>query len=327
MKRLVWLCVGLLGLTGAATPSTPSVPKASLTRLTSGGCCSGTTWSPDSRALLYIDRPPGAAKAAIYSVPAAGSAAPSVRLSRIAFYAPDLTYAGIPKGNTMLVERLSDRKQWTLPTQGGQLLWGPGGQVAYTVSAQSGNYDRRIGRVYTTALGNTPRAVSTVYGGGAVAWLDANALLVSGKASALVRNRQLFTLDTRTGVRHVLVTALNLRGVQPSPDGRWVAYAITFDRVDRNGMFVQPTGGGAARKLAWFGSYQWRDAGHLLYIPLTMNAATHIVWQYDLNSNRSRPLLDLGTKVQSDQWQVSPDGAKVAFRRAGDSNLYVAKLP
>ena len=329
VKRLAWLPASLLGLTLAATSTgpAPGVPMASLTRITSGGCCSGTVWSPDSRALLYIDRPPGTAKAAIYSVPAAGGAAPSVAFHRIAFYSPDLKYAGIPQGDTTVVERLSDHTRWTLPTQGAQLLWGPGDQVAYTISAQSGNYDRRVGRVYVAALGGTPRPVATVYGGGAVAWLDAKALLLSGKASASVRDRQLFTLDTRSGARSVLVTALGQRGVQPSPDGKWVAYAVTFDSADRNGMFVQPISGGAARKLNWFGSYQWRDTRHLLYIPLTLNVPAHTVWQYDLNSNTSRPLLNLGAKVQSDQWQVSPDGAEVAFRRAGDGNMYVAKLP
>ena len=208
-----------------------------------------------------------------------------MRFSRVAFYSPDLKYAGIPQGNTTVVERLSDGKQWTLPTQGERLLWGPGAQVAYTISAQSGNYDRRIGRVYITTLGKTPRAVATVYGGGAVAWLDASTLLVSGKANALIRDRQLFTLNTQTGARRVLVTALNPRGVQPSPDGKWVAYSVTFDSAGRNGMFVQPTSGGAARKLDWFGSYQWRDAQNLVYIPLTLSVPTHTVRQYDLKQH------------------------------------------
>lgn len=54
---------------------------------------------------------------------------------------------------------------------------------------------------------------------------------------------------------------------------------------------------------------------------------THTVWQYDLGSGQARPLLNLGAKVQSEQWQASPDGQKVAFRRAGDGNIYVAALP
>lgn len=330
-KALGWLAAGLLGLTLAAAPDLSSVPKATLTRLTKGGCCTGTVWSPDSGALLYIDKPPGAAKAAIYGVPAAGISAPGVRFSRIAFYSPDLKYAAIPQGNSpqgngTVVERLSDQKRWTLPTQGAQLLWGPGEQVAYTVSAQSGNYDRRAGRVYVARLGETPRSVATLYGGSAVAWLNATTLLLSGKASAGVRDRQLFTLDVQSAARRTLASALNFRGVQPSPDGKQVAYSVTFDSVARNGLFVQPTSGGAARRLDWFGSYQWRGNG-LLYIPLTLNLPTHTLRLYDLGSGQSRPLLNLGAKVQSDQWQVSPDGQKVAFRRAGDGNIYVTRLP
>ena len=314
----------LPGLTFAAAPSSP---KAALTRVTSGGCCTGTAWTPDSRALLYLDKPPGAAKAAIYAVPAAGEAAPSVRFSRVAFYSPDLKYAAIPQGNSTVVERLSDGKRWTLNTQGAQLLWGTEGRVSYTVSAQSGNYDRRVSRVYALTLGEVPRLVATLYGGGAVAWLNGDTLLLSGKLEAAARDRQLFTLGVQDGARRTLTSALNLRGVQPSPDGKWVAYSVAFDRPERNGMFVQPTTGGAARRLNWFGSYGWRGSGSLLYIPLTLNVPTHTVWRYGLDDNTSRPLLNLGTKVQSGDWQVSPDGQKVAFRRAGDGNIYVAALP
>lgn len=324
MRRQGWLAAALLGLALAAVPTPPT---ASLTRVTTGGCCTGTTWSPDSRALLYIDKPPGAVRAAIYSVPAAGGAAPSVRFTRVAFYSPDLKYAAVPQGSTTLVERLADQRRWTLPTQGAQLLWGPGGRVAYTVSAQSGNYDRRSGRVYVATLGGTPRNVTTLYGGSAVAWLGGGTLLLSGKSEAAARDRQLFTLNLQTGARRTLATALNLRGVQASPDGRWVAYSVVFDRPARNGLFVQPTAGGAARKLNWFGSYQWRGSGNLAYVPLKLGVATHTINLYDLGSGQSRPLLNLGAKVQSDQWQVSPDGRLVVFRRAGEGNVYVAKLP
>ena len=324
MKRASWLAAGLLGLALAATPATP---KAALTRVTSGGCCGGTVWTPDSRSLLYIDRPPGAAKAAVYSVPAAGGVGPSVRFSRVAFYSPDLRYAAVPQGSSTLVERLSGGQRWTLNTQGAQLLWGPGQQVAYTVSAQSGNYDQRSSRVYVAALGKTPRLVATVYGGSAAAWLGPQTLLMSGKTVAGARDRQLYTLDLRSGTRRTLATALNLRGVQASPDGQWVVYTVAFDSAARNGLFLQSTAGGAARRLNWFGSYQWRGSSSLLYIPLILNVAAHTVQLYDLKSGQSRPLLDLGAKVQSDQWLTSPDGQKLAFRRAGDGNVYVTKLP
>lgn len=329
MNRCLLLAVaGLTGLlTTLALAATSSAPKATPVRLTSGGCCTGTVWTPDSRSLLYIDRPPGAAQAAVYGVPVSGASAPGVRFSRIAFYSPDLKYAAVPQGNSTVVERLSDRKRWTLPTQGVGVLWGPDEQVAYTVSAQSGNYDRRVSRVYRVTLGAAPRLVATLYGGGATAWLNSGTLLLSGKIRAADRDRQLFTLNVQTGARRTLATALNLRGVQPSPDGKWVAYSVAFDTAARNGMFVQPTGGGEARKLGWFGSYQWRDSSSLLYIPLTLNVATHTVWRYDLGTAASRPLLNLAAKVQSGDWQVSPDGLKVAFRKTSDGNIYVAALP
>src|SRR5512137_750188 len=49
-------------LTPTATPTPP------LTQLTSGGCCVNPGWSPDSRQVLFIDKPSEGDPAGIYAV-------------------------------------------------------------------------------------------------------------------------------------------------------------------------------------------------------------------------------------------------------------------
>jgi hypothetical protein len=105
-----------------------------------------------------------------------------------------------------------------------------------------------------------------------------------------------------------------------------VAYYVAFDRPERNGLFVVSRGG-QGQRLDWFGSYRWRDAQRLVYIPLLLGQPTHRLFEYDLQSHTSRLLADLGTQVSHDQWQVSPDGQRLVFLSSRDRNLWVLELP
>jgi hypothetical protein len=310
--------------TGSAQPGVAQ--KA--VRVTSPGCCTSFAWGPASDELLYLDRPPGAAATAIYSAPAGGGPA-RVRFSRVSFLSPDLRYAALPALSGTVLERLQGGARSTLNNTGGEPVWNGAvpGRVAYTVTAISGNYDRRSSRIYAQDFGGPARLLATLYGGGVSDWTSRTTLLVSGKPSADARSRQLFTLDTVSGARRVLNTALNFRGVSAAPGGDWVAYAVAFNPAGGNGLYVQGAASGAPRRLNFYGSYRWRDGTHLLYIPLTLNVATHVLYEYDVQTQKSRTLLDLGTTVLSDQWSVSPDGRRVAYQAAGDAAVYVRALP
>lgn len=293
-----------------------------------GTCCPGAVWSPDSRSLLFLDGPPARKGTGIYSVPAAGGPV-GQRFSSVAFFSPRLLWAVRPgTGENTTLERLADGRRFTLPTAGGDVTWNRAEtRLAYTRSAVSGNFDRRVTRVFVADVFGAPRQVATVYGGGVSGWVNDSALLLTGKRSAGDRDRELFTLNPATGARRTLGTALSFRGVSLSPDGARVVYYVAFDSAARNGLWLQPTAGSPARKLGAFGSYRWRDANRLLLIPLQPGGGPHVLREYDVRTNRWRTLGDLGDRVRQGDWSVSPNGQRVAYLSAKDGNVRVLRLP
>ncbi len=325
MKR--WLMEGMSALVfvlGASALAATLPSKAVL----SGTCCPGAKWTPDSRALLFLDGPPARGSTGIYQVSAEGGPV-TRRFSSVAFYSPRLLWAVRPgTGVNTTLERLADGRKFTLPTYGADVSWNRAEtRLAYTRSATTGNYDRRMTRVYVADVLGSPRQVATVYGGDIVGWVDDRTLLLTGKRNAANRDRDLFTLDTRSGARRTLASALAFRGLSLSPDGARVVYYVAFDSRARNGLWLQPTAGGTPRRLDTFGAYRWRDAEHLLLIPLQPDGSSHLLREYDLRTHTWRTLGDLGDQVRQGDWSVSPDGRHLAYLSARDGNVRVVALP
>ena len=317
---LAGLCLGALLPARAATlPSQPVL---------SGECCPGAVWAPDSGSLLFLDGPPARAQTAIYAVPAGGGAV-TRRFSTVAFYSPRLRWQVSPgAGLDTTLRRLADGKTFRLPTAGADVTWSPSEtRLAYVRSDTTGNYDRRAARVFVADVFGAPRAALTLYGGGVIGWVGEQKLLLSGKADPGQRDRELLTLDLRSGARTRLAAALSFRSVLPSPDGSRVLYSVTFDRPERNGLWLQSTAGGPPRELAAFGAYRWRDARRLLLIPLTPGEGAHTLRQYDVVSGTWTTLGDLGDRVRQGDWNVSPDGTRLSYLSARDGNLRVLRLP
>lgn len=294
-------------------------------RLTSGGCCVSPLWSPDSSTVLFLDKPDRQSPVALYGVSVLQPGPPKPLLP-IAHYSPRFTHALLP-GRPSLIERLSDGQLFYLETEGGNVVWSPGSRrLGWNITQFEGNFDRRRSDVWIAAFGGLPQRVATVYGGGLTGWLDEETLLLTGKRTPQEALRNLETLHLPTGERRVLSSAMSMRSILPSPDGRWMVYYVAFDRPERNGLYVTSREG-EKRKLNWFGSYRWRDNQRLVYIPLVLGQPTHRLFEYDLQSRTTRLLADLGAKVLNDQWQVSPDGRRVVFLSSQDRNLWLLELP
>lgn len=310
-----------LTLSAAFSASLPSEP------VLSGVCCPGAVWTPDSRALLFLDGPPERGNTGIYQVPAGGGAV-TLKFSSVAFYSPALKWAVRPgSGASTVIERLADGKRFSLPTWGGDVVWNSTEtRLAYTLGDTSGNYDRRASQVYLAEVFGLPRQVATVYGGGVLGWVDDQTLLLSGKSAPGKRERELFTLNVQSSAKRVLRSALSFRSVALSPGGRRVAYTISFDSAARNGLWLQDTAGGPPLKLPEFGAYRWRDSQRLLLIPLS-SGRLHTLRQYDVQSGAWVTLGDLGDQVRQGDWQVSPDGSRVSYLSARDGNVHVLRLP
>lgn len=201
MRRILALALAL----GASALAATLPSRAVL----SGTCCPGAVWTPDSRALLFLDGPPARASTGIYQVPAAGGPV-TRRFSSVAFFSPRLLWAVRPStGEATVVERLADGRRFTVPTYGADVTWNRAEtRLAYTRSATTGNFDRRATRIFVADVFAAPRQVATVYGGGIVGWVNDRTLLLTGKRNPADRDRDLFTLDTRTGARGTLASTL-----------------------------------------------------------------------------------------------------------------------
>ncbi|BDP42512.1 hypothetical protein DAETH_24810 [Deinococcus aetherius] len=325
MKRVPFKRVWALALALSASSLAATLPSRAVL---SGTCCPGAVWTPDSQALLFLDGPPARPTTGIYQVSADGETV-TRRFSSVAFFSPKLRWAVRPgTGENTVIERLADGRRFTLPTRGGDVTWTASeNRLAFTRSDTAGNFDRRATRVFAADVFGSPRQVATLYGGGISGWLNENVLLLNGKRSPGNRDRELFTLDTRTGARRSLATALSFRGVSVSPDGSRVIYYVAFDSAARNGLWLRPTSGGTPRKLDAFGSYRWRDARRLLLIPLRADGSPHVLREYNVGTNAWRTLGDLGDQVRQGDWNVSPDGERVSYLSARDGNVRVVELP
>ncbi|CAM3674599.1 hypothetical protein [Deinococcus frigens] len=293
-----------------------------------GECCPGTVWTPDSGALLFLDGPPTRASTGFYQVAATGGEV-TRRFSSVAYFSPKLRWAVRPgPGEATVLERLADGKRFTLPTYGADVSWNDAETgLAYTRSDTSGNYDRRATRVYVADAFGSPRTVATLYGGGVSGWVDDDTLLLSGKSAPGNRDRELFTLNIRSGAKKTLRTALGFRGISLSPDGARVLYTISFDSAARNGLWLQSTAGGSPTEMGDYGSYRWRDAGRFVLIPLKPGGGAHILRQYNVRANAWNTLGDLGDQVRQGDWNISPTGKLLNYLSAKDGNVRVLTLP
>jgi Tol biopolymer transport system component len=122
-----------------------------------------------------------------------------------------------------------------------------------------------------------------------------------------------------------------LRGLSVSPDGKSLIYSIAFAQdAQQNGLWFINTDGTGRKKLDFFGAFQWRDAQRLVYVPLDLNAPSHIFYEYSLPTGAQRELTDPQTesfRISNGDWSLSPDGNKIVFVKAQDRNLWLIQLP
>ena len=326
--------------TPSATPTATATPTPTLRRLTSDGCCTQPFWSPDSGSVLFIDRPPADPRLGIWGVDINGAAnGPELRTERIAFYTSDLSYAIEYGGNQTVIERLDaplgeTSERWTVPAGGRSISLSPGHtRIAWQVSNENVPSERSVTELWVANLdGSEARSVATLPRGGLVGWLSEDVLVLSGRESVESRDTVVYSFSLLDGTKVELIHAERPRGYALSADRRWLAYYITFsDNRSENGLWVVRTDGSERRQLdrELFGDYAWRDARHLLLIPMRPDATFHELWEYDAETAEVRRLTDptiTPFKIANGDWDVSPDGRLVAFVSSSDHNIWLLTL-
>jgi hypothetical protein len=327
-----------------ATPT----PLASLIQLTQGKCCAQPFWASDSHRVLFIDKPEATGPTGIYGVDIDNPGAIKLVTTLVAYYTSDLKYATFFDGAFTIVENLDDGEKWRLGTGGRGVLLSPDRtRVVWNETPETLPFENRLTNVMIGSLSRSPgadqsggdaRTLVRSLRGGATAWLDDQHLLMTGRESPDSQEVTLFTFSLADGTRQDLDRARNLRSITPSPDGKWIAYAIVFDeQPERDGLWLvrrdsgsEASGTGAPRKLGFFGGFQWRDARRLVYVPLEPGAQGQVLYEYDVAVDRARQLTDptrTPFKIANGDWAISPDGNKIVFVNAQDMNLWLINIP
>jgi Tol biopolymer transport system component len=328
----------------APTPTlSPSpTPMPELRQLTAGGCCTQPFWSPDSRQVLFIDKPAPADPVGIWGVDVSqpGLTSPQLVTERIAFYTGDLTYRIELGQDTTVVERLAGplsetvSARWSVPAAGRSVSISPGRKrIAWQVSNEDLPSERRTTQVWVANLdGSDAQSVITLPRGGFSDWISDDVLLLSSRDSLESREQVLYTFSLTDGSTTELVRAERLRSGLLSPDRAWLVYYIALDEDPaQNGLWLVRTDGTERRRLApdLFGAYQWRDSHRLLIIPFRPDAAFHELWELDVETGETRRLTNPEVtpfKIANGDWTVSPDGRYVVFVESRDHNLWLLTL-
>jgi len=353
--------------TATPVPSPTATPMPALRRLTQGDCCTQPFWSPNSRQVLFIDKPNPDLPTGIWAVDVTQPRpTPELLTERIAFYTPDLTLRTELNEGRTVIERLTDAPSataseaeasasekngssgesslpnsdstsettWEVPSEGQPVYVSPGQtRIAWQKSNDDLPTERRTTQVWVADLdGSTPQMVADLPRGGFSGWISDDVMLLTGRESLDDQEQALFALSLVDESRVELARGERLRGGLLSPDGLWLAYFVALDEdAAQNALWLVSTDGSVRHKLErdLFGAYQWRDTHRLLVIPFQPEATSHEIWEFDAETGQARWLTDGLTpfKIANGDWSVSPDGQYVAFVESRDRNIWLLTLP
>ena len=326
--------------TPTLTPTPTPTPLPRLTQLTSGGCCVQPLFSPDSRRVLFIDKPAPGAPVGIYGVETDSPvlpAAPQLIYAQIGFRSPDHSLVAYPDPGAAERFRFVNEGEgvaWSVDTNGNWPVFSAdGAQIFWNATDRNGPYDQQPTDIWVSdSMGRDSHRVLTIYGGRAEAWFpDGERLLVTGRAERVGEQESLFGLRLADNFTIDLAREERLLQVALSPGGSWVVYFSPFAKeVDRSGIWLVATDNSLRRKLDFFGPYRWRDDTHLVYIPLPVAGERMAVWEMDVEHGHNYPLTDpalLPIRIKDGDWALSPDGKKMVFVSATDSNLWLITWP
>jgi Tol biopolymer transport system component len=322
-----------LPATATARPFTPS-----LTKLTDGGCCRNPVWHPDGTRVLYTDAAPNQRLAATYAVPADGSGPPIVFFPSAATVAPDGSRLAFPDfaNNVTRIEEFGKQSTATIANNAAYVWFSPDGrQVAWLALAPgpqpSSNVDRLVRIWVANADGSNARTRANVVRAAELTWFpDGQRLLFVGR-DADGGNPGIYVLDINAGTLTRVVDAFSPRGALLSPDGNHIVYLATLEeKADDNGLFMVNADGSAKRKLPLIGGIRWApDSRSLVILPFQTDNGPDQLVRIDATSLAATPLTDraaLPFRVAQDEWQLSPDGARIVFNALTDSNIYVLRF-
>ena len=313
-----------------ATPEPSPTPGPSLKQMSTGGCCTQPFWSPDGQSIWFVDRPPDL-PGGIWALDPAAPLNATFVTDRLGIYSPDGSLVAYRSGDSTLIERVADGDTWDVPAYGRAIAFSPDGQrIAWQIASGTENFDRRLVQVWVSDVnGDNARQVAQLVGGGLTGWLaDSRRLLITQRTPGLPPALGIFDPDANTFTG--LASGDFLRGVNLSPDGRWLAYTQQFSGdPERDGIWIQSLEGGEPTRVSVFGSYRWQPDGGLIVIPLELHAPAQRVVRVEATTGEVKALTDPAVtplQILDGDWTLSPDGRRLVYVNVADRNIWLLEL-
>ena len=325
---------------GSAASAEPARPAgdpalalpANVRQIKRGNCCTNIYWSQDSTEVRFIDQPTAVEPTGIWGVDVRQpEAEPRFVGDRLGIYNAEKTLVAYPDTSEgiVVVESLADGQRWKIDTDGNGLSFTPGGQVLWTAYDAEVSWRARAADIWLADVdGRNADILASIRRGGPAAWLSDRELLVASRIPPQ-QDILLSTLSLEDGTLSKLVQLPRTRGAMFSPDKRYMAYLVRFHAdSDKNGLWLldlqDPTL--KSRPLPFFGAYRWRDDRRLIYVPFEPAATGLTFYEYDAKTGRTRQLFPqegtpLELTIANNDWQVSPDGSRIALVAADGKAL------
>lgn len=315
-----------------ATPEPSPTPGPTLRQMSTGGCCTQPFWSPDGKAIWFVDRPPDL-PGGIWAIDPTAPLNATFVTDRLGLSSPDGSLIAYRSGDSTVIERLADGATWDVPANGRAVVFSPDGQkIAWQITSSTENFDRRLVQVWVSDVsGDNARQVAQLIGGGLSGWFSDSTRLLVTRREALGATPAVGILDPATEAFTPLASGDFVRGTSLSPDGHWLVYTQQFSGdATRDGIWIQPVEGGDPLKVSVFGSYRWGADGALIVIPLELNAPAQRVLRVDAATGEVSALTDPAVtplRILDGDWTLSPDGRRLAYVNVADRNIWLLELP
>ena len=299
---------------------------------------------------LYRVSAQGGSPAAVWTTPGAES---NISLSpdgkRVAF-----VRANRSSGADLIVRALADQQETVLAHDANSINganWSPDGRrISYAAGASSIRHEQAppysgAKIIYTitertpsqafvvASTGGKPVAISTA--GGGVRWLDASHV-VFDRTSPDFKKRTNYVADIATGATRIAredvdekfwsITGDAGAGLQPSPDGKWLA--VVSDRDGWDHIYVMPAAGGEAVQITKGTFEAWRPTWSPDSTRIAFDAneperpGTRHLGIAAINGNPASASITMitngrGTNI-APQW--SPDGTRLVYQHTDPQN-------